>query len=182
MIKKEVLIGLFTLLLLAAIGWLWLSPGGFSTAPEVTFKTIDGRQITLRELQGRPVLVTFWATSCPGCIKEMPHLISLYNELSTNGLEIIGVAMSYDPPNQVLELSQRRQIPYPVALDVDGAIARLFGNVMLTPTSFLISPTGKIVRHKIGEMNMEKLREQIENMLSQQQLATSHKPLVANSL
>ena len=167
MIKKEILVGIFTLLLISVAGWLWFSPQGLTVAPAVTFKTIDGRQIKLQDLRGQPVLVTFWATTCPGCIKEMPHLISLYNELSKDGLEIIGVAMSYDLPNQVIELTQQRQIPYPVSLDVDGSIAKAFDHVMLTPTSFLIGPDGTILRRKIGEMDIKKLEQQIKDLLSQ---------------
>ncbi len=179
MIKKEILAGSFILMLIIGAGWLWLTPGGLSAAPAVSLKTTDGRVIHLQDLQGKPVLITFWATTCPGCVKEMPHLISLYNELSGKGLEIIGVAMSYDPPNQVIELITRRQVSYPIALDVDGSIAKAFDNVMLTPTSFLISPDGKIIKHKLGEMDMEKLRQQILNLLSERQLATDNKWLVA---
>lgn len=174
MIKKEILIGTFILIIVFGVGWLWLTPGGLSTAPDVSFKTTDGREIHLKNLRGQPVLITFWATTCPGCIKEMPHLISLYNEFSGSGLEIIGVAMSYDPPNHVVELINQRQVTYPVALDIDGSIARSFDNVMLTPTSFLISPEGRIVKHKIGEMDMDKLEQQIKNLLFKQSQVTSH--------
>ena len=148
MIKKEILTGLFILLLVTVTGWLWLSPQGLTMAPTVTFKTIDGRQINLQDLRGNPVLVTFWATTCPGCIKEMPHLISLYKELSQDGFEIIGVAMSYDPPNRVIELINKRRVSYPIALDPDGSIAKAFDNVLLTPTSFLISPEGFVCPHR----------------------------------
>ena len=175
MTKKEGLAGVFALLLIISIGWLWLTPAGLSKAPDIIFKIIDGRQINLQDLRGQPVLVTFWATTCSGCIKEMPHLISLYNELSGDGLEIIGVAMAYDPPNQVLEMTKRRLIPYPIALDIDGNAAKAFGNVMLTPTSFLIAPDGKILQYKIGEMNMEKLRQQITTLLPQQLKVTNKK-------
>lgn len=178
MIKKEILIGAFILIIVFGVGWLWLTPGGLSIAPDVSFKTTDGREINLQGLRGRPVLITFWATTCPGCIKEMPHLISLYNEFSSSGLEIIGVAMSYDPPNHVVELINQRQVTYPVALDIDGSIARAFDNVMLTPTSFLISPEGKIIKHKIGEMDMDKLEQQIKNLLSQQSKVQSIKSKV----
>ncbi|MEJ2093947.1 MAG: TlpA disulfide reductase family protein [Gammaproteobacteria bacterium] len=170
------------LLLLALTTWLWLSHSNLTRAPEVSFKTINGRQITMASLRGNPVLVTFWATTCPGCIKEMPHLVDLYHELRHSGFEIIGVAMAYDPPNQVVEMVERRKIPYPITLDIDGSLARAFNYVTLTPTSFLVAPDGQIVQHEIGEMNIKKLRAQIENLLSQQLLAISHKPPVANSL
>jgi len=162
-------------------GWFWFSPEELDQAPQVTFRITDGRQISLQKLQGRPVLVTFWATSCPGCIREMPHLVALYDEFSGKGLEIIGVAMSYDPPSHVMKMIENRQIPYPVSLDPDGTIAQSFNNVMLTPNSFLIAPDGTIVKHKVGEMDMESLRKQINTLLSQKQLATSNRPLVTNS-
>lgn len=148
--------------------WLWNSPSGLKWAPDVTFTTLKGERLDMDGLRGRPVLVTFWATTCPGCLKEMPHLVELYEELGDAGFELIGVAMSYDPPNRVLELTTERQLPYPIALDLDGALAAAFGNVMLTPTSFLIDPDGRIIKHKIGEMDIVELRQQIESLLHAQ--------------
>lgn len=168
MTRRDCIIGIFVALLVFFTGWMWLTPDGLNQAPQVKFRITDGRQMEMQELRGQPVLVTFWATTCRGCIKEMPHLISLYEEYSGKGLEIIGVAMSYDPPNQVMKMIENRQIPYPVSLDPDGTVAQSFDNVMLTPTSFLIAPDGTIVKHKVGEMNISKLREQIKELLSQQ--------------
>lgn len=145
---------------------VWFMPAGLNKAPEVTFQTLEGRRMALAELRGRPVLVTFWATTCPGCIAEMPHLIDLYERLNPAGLEIVAVAMSYDPPDQVLAMRERRGLPYPVALDMDGGIARAFGDVKLTPTSFLIDPEGRIVFHKIGEMDMAALEQTIRGYLA----------------
>ena len=162
---KEALAIIFILAIAGASLWLWTSPSGIKNAPEVTFSTLKGEKITMQQLRGRPVLVTFWATTCPGCLKEMPHLVELYEEYETGGFELIGVAMSYDPPNRVLELATERQLPYPIALDLDGGLAYAFGNVMLTPTSFLIAPDGKIIKHKIGEMDINELRRQIETLM-----------------
>src|SRR3972149_3718399 len=175
MIKTEILIGVLILVLITGAGWLWLIPGGSGAAPVVSLKITDGRVIHLQDLHGKPVLITFWATTCRSCIKEMPHLISLYDELSDKGLEIIGVAMSYDPPKQVIEVINQVQVSYPIALDVDGSIAKAFDNVMLTPTSFLISPEGRIIKQQLGEMDMDKLQQQIEDLLLQQSQVTSHK-------
>ena len=159
---------MFILAVIGITSWLWTSPSGLKWAPDVTFATLKGEKINMRELRGQPVLVTFWATTCPGCLKEMPHLVELYEEFGNGGFELIGVAMAYDPPDRVLELSNERQLPYPISLDLDGALASAFGNVMLTPTSFLIAPDGKIIKHKIGEMDIVKLRRQIEHMLMAQ--------------
>ena len=159
---------MFILAVIGITSWLWTSPSGLKWAPDVTFATLKGEKINMRELRGRPVLVTFWATTCPGCLKEMPHLVELYEEFGNGGFELIGVAMSYDPPNRVLELTTERQLPYPIALDLDGALAAAFGSVMLTPTTFLIAPDGRIIKHKIGEMDIVKLRRQVEDLLTAQ--------------
>jgi len=166
---RDTLIAVFAVLLLGGLGWLWFSPAGLEKAPAVSFKIVDGRTLDLQQLRGKPVLVTFWATSCPGCIKEMPHLIELYHDLAPKGFELIGVAMAYDPPNHVMEMRKERNIPYPIALDINSKIAHAFGDVSLTPTHFLIDPQGRIVQHKIGELDMAKVRHRIQAMLNQEQ-------------
>ncbi|MFA7592955.1 MAG: TlpA disulfide reductase family protein [Thiohalobacteraceae bacterium] len=162
---KDILLGLFALVLVGALAYVWLSPEGLKRAPEVALRTIDGNEINLAGLRGKPVLVTFWATSCPGCVKEIPHLIELYRDFAPQGLQLVAVAMDYDPPDHVLAMRDARQIPYPIALDSKGEAARAFGDVRLTPTSFLIAPDGRIVRQKIGEMEMADVRAQIRAML-----------------
>jgi peroxiredoxin len=153
--------------LLLVISYLWLGPAGVRTSPDITLLTVDGEELPLAELRGKPLLVTFWSTTCSGCIREMPHLIRLYEELSPRGLEIVGIAMAYDPPSQVLAMRKSRRIPYPVALDINADAARAFGDVRQTPTSFLIDPDGRIVYRKTGSMNTDKLRRDILAMLEQ---------------
>jgi len=164
---KDTLTGLFALALLAGIAWLWMAPAGIAQAPDITVTTLQGEKISLSTLRGQPLLVNFWATTCPGCIKEMPHLVELYRELSPQGFEMIGIAMAYDPPNQVIALTEARQLPYRIALDIKGDAARAFGDVRLTPSSFLIAPNGRIVHQKIGELDMPRVRRMIVDMLAQ---------------
>lgn len=130
-------------------------------APETTFSTITGQKITLSELRGKPVIVTFWATDCASCIKEIPHLIELYQQYHPKGLEIIAVAMAYDPPNHVIDMTQALQLPYPVALDMQAENAHAFGDVSLTPTTFLIAPDGTIVLQKTGLFDLSEMKNQI---------------------
>lgn len=163
--KREWLISGFAALLLALLGYLWFSPAGLQPAPALQLTDLQGRTLSLAELKGKPVLVVFWATTCPGCIEEMPHLVELYHELHPRGLEIIGIAMAYDPPPQVREMVEQRRLPYTIALDRDGAAARAFNDVRLTPTSFLINPQGRIVTQQLGNMDFERLRARILTML-----------------
>lgn len=162
---KNILIALFTILVLGSITYLWFTPSGAQQAPEVTLQLIDGKKLKLSSLKGKPVLITFWATSCPGCIKEMPHLIELYDELHPKGLEIIGIAMPYDRPDYVMEMVKRKKVSYRIAFDLKGDAVRAFGNVSLTPTTFLIDDSGKIIKKKIGEMNMDVWKKRIEHIL-----------------
>jgi len=136
-----------------------------TTAPEVTFTTITGAKIALNELRGRPVIVTFWATDCRSCIEEIPDLIDLYNQYHAAGLEMIAVAMYYDPPNHVVDMTKAKQLPYHVALDLDSAHAQAFGGVMFTPSTFLIAPDGSVVDKKIGLFDRVKMKESIESLL-----------------
>ena len=152
---------------LLVVAYIWFSPTGAQKAPDLKMNVFNSSQtIDMAKLQGRPVLVTFWATSCQGCIKEMPHLIELYQELAPKGLEIIGIAMSYDRPDHILEMQKRKQIPYPIVYDGVGEASQAFGDIRLTPTTFLINPKGQIVKQKIGEVDIKLLHAQILTMLN----------------
>ena len=162
--RSLIAIPLFIIFTISVL-WMWFSPSDLSKAPDIKLAITDGTIIELQQLRGKPVLVTFWATSCIGCVREMPHLIALYDELSNNGLEIIGIAMPYDPPNQVVKMISEREIPYPIAIDIEGNAILAFGDVLATPTSFLIAPDGTIAKHTIGEMDINTLRDTIISML-----------------
>jgi len=163
---KHILLTTLALALIGGLGALWLAPAGSTQAPDLTVTTLQGDKLSLTDLRGQPVLVTFWASTCASCISEMPHLIELYNELAPHGFEVIGIAMAYDPPNRVIEISRVKQIPYPLALDIDNAAANAFGNVRVTPSNFLIAPDGRIVFRKAGKLDTQKIRVLVLDMLS----------------
>jgi peroxiredoxin len=133
-------------------------------APDVTFTTITGKKIALKDLRGKPVIVTFWATDCPGCMKEIPQLIDLYTQYHKQGLEIIAVAMYYDPPNHVVTMTEDRQLPYNVALDLKAEHAHAFGDVQLIPSTFLISPDGSFALKKTGDFDSAEIKTRIETL------------------
>jgi thiol-disulfide isomerase/thioredoxin len=133
--------------------------------PELHFSTITGKQFSLSSLRGKPVLVTFWATTCPACIKEMPQLIELYQQYHAKGLEIIAITMAYDPPNHVVEMTREKGLPYDVVLDLHSSYIQAFGNIQITPNNFLIMPDGTIGLHKLGLLDMEKMRALLNNKL-----------------
>ncbi|MFN3750523.1 MAG: peroxiredoxin family protein [Thiobacillus sp.] len=135
-------------------------------APPQVFATLDGRRIALAEQRDKVVLVNFWATSCPGCVKEMPDMVEVYKQYKDRGFEIVAVAMRYDPPEYVNNFVQTRQLPFPIVLDTDGAHAQAFGNVQLTPTTFIIGRDGRILEQKLGEIDFARLRALLDRELS----------------
>ena len=134
-------------------------------APAVIFSTITGQQVALKDLQGKPVIVTFWATDCPECLKEIPIFIDLYRQFHTQGLEIIAVAMPYDPPNHVITLANELHLPYAIALDLNFGLTHAFGDVELTPSTFLIRPDGSIETRYLGAFNVAELTTRIETLI-----------------
>ncbi len=168
-IKHCVGIFKFTLLAIALLVSIYLIIIRLNDATlnvsEVQFSTITGQQIALKSLQGKPVIVTFWATTCPECLKEIPLLIDLYQQFHSKGLEIIAVAMSYDPPNHVIAMANELQLPYAIALDLNAEIAYTFGDIQLTPSTFLIRPDDSIETHYLGAFNISELTSRIETLI-----------------
>jgi peroxiredoxin len=169
MTHRTLALALLVLLVIAAAGYYRFSPPPLAHAPDISLVSVDGEELRLPTYRGRPLLVTFWSITCTACVREIPHLIELYRELAPRGLEIIAIAMAHDPPDQVLAMRKSRGMPYPVTLDLHADAARAFGDVRVTPTSFLIAPDGRVVQRRVGMLNMAGLRRDILAMMVQQQ-------------
>jgi peroxiredoxin len=126
---------------------------------------LDGTQKQVADLKGRVTLVNFWATSCITCVAEMPHLVATYEKFKAQGYGTIAVAMQYDQPSFVLNFAQSRKLPFDVAIDNTGAVAKSWGDVQLTPTSYLVNKRGQIVKRYVGTPNFEELHALIARLL-----------------
>ena len=136
-------------------------------APESSFVLLDGSTMSATQLQGKVSLVNFWATSCTTCVAEMPEIVATYNKYNDRGYETMAVAMSYDPPSYVVNFVQTRQLPFKVAIDNTGAVARAWGGVQLTPTTFLLNKRGEVVKRYVGAPNFSELHQLIEKLLAE---------------
>jgi len=134
--------------------------------PDVTFISIAGDKISTQGLRGKVVMVNFWATSCTSCVHEMPAMVDTYNKFKGQGLEFVAVAMQYDPPNYVVNFTETRKLPFVVALDSGGDLAKSFGDVTLTPTTFVIGKDGAILKRYVGEPDFSQLHILLQKALA----------------
>ena len=131
----------------------------------LSMTTINGETITSEKLLGKVTLINFWATDCPGCINEMPGLIKTYNQYKKQGLEVIAVAMYYDPPSRVISFTKNNNLPFPVVLDTNKKIMSKFNNVKLTPTSIILDENGYVINTIVGEINFKDFNKNLTKLL-----------------
>ena len=135
-------------------------------APDVTFHTLEGKDISTASLQGKVVLVKFWATDCTTCVAQMPDTAQYFNDYADQGFDVIAVAMRHDPEEYVRNFTSTRKLPFTVARDTDGSIAKAFGDVRLTPTAFLIDKKGNILRRYVGNYDKQTFINTLEKALA----------------
>lgn len=164
---RKALVASVAAAVVAVAGAAFYLAGANEPAPASTFVLLDGSKRTTTDLKGRVTLVNFWATSCVTCIAEMPKMVATYDKYHAKGYDMLAVAMSYDPPSYVVNYAQTRKLPFPVAIDNTGAVAKAWGDVQLTPTSFVVNKRGEIVKRYVGEPNFSELHQLIEKLLAE---------------
>jgi peroxiredoxin len=153
-------------ILIAVAGAGYVSMSSQDTAPPVTFTSLSGEKVSMEQLRGKVVMVNFWATSCTTCVHEMPQMVDTYNKYKDKGLDFVAVAMSYDPPNYVINFTETRKLPFKVSLDPQGDIAKSFGDVKLTPTTYVIDKNGRILKRYVGEPKFTELHALLDKALA----------------
>ncbi|MFM7332127.1 MAG: TlpA disulfide reductase family protein [Brachymonas sp.] len=136
-------------------------------APASTMILLDGKAFTTEQMKGKVTLVNFWATSCTTCVAEMPEIITTYNKFAAQGFDTVAVAMSYDPPAFVVNFAQTRKLPFKVAIDNTGAVAKAWGDVKLTPTTYLVNKKAEIVKRYVGTPDFHAMQALIEKLLAE---------------
>ena len=126
----------------------------------LTLKDIHGKPFALSDYKGRVVLLDFWATWCPPCLKEIPGLIELYNTYKSRGLAVIGVSMD-ESTSDVKRFARRLKMNYPILLGAGrDDLVPAFGDLPL-PTSFVIARDGRICSKHDGLTPKEDLEREI---------------------
>ncbi len=133
-------------------------------APDFTRTDLSGRPLRLDQFRGRVVLLNFWATWCGPCIEEIPVFSRWQRQYGAGGLQVIGVSMD-DDEAAVKRFLAKHAVPYPILMG-DAKLGKSFGGIYGLPQSFLIDAQGRIVSRKVGELNLEALRAQIEGLIA----------------
>lgn len=133
------------------------SPQADKPAPDFQFQDPEGRATSLSDLQGKPVLINFWATWCDPCVYEMPFIQQVYDEWSDRGLVVLAINVG-ESSATVKRFLQSHSLSFPVLLDTEKAVTREY-NVRGYPTTFLIDKEGVIVGYKVGPFQS---KEEIE--------------------
>lgn len=131
---------------------LWLMFASLTgMAENFSFQDTQGKTHTLAGLRGKWVLVNFWATWCPPCLEEIPDLVTLHDKHKDKDLVVIGVAMDYKNPKEVIRFADDYFISYPVVLG-NRKLAAQVGPTDGLPSSYLYNPQGKLVARQVGAL------------------------------
>jgi thiol-disulfide isomerase/thioredoxin len=149
------------------------SKGPRPEEPDVTFKNLQGQDVSLASLKGKVVIVNFWATWCEPCRVEIPWMIGFQQKYADKGFTILGVAMDDEGKSVVAPYVQTTQFDvsghsmtmnYPIVLGNDD-IAAKFGGLLGFPTTIVISRDGKVQKRFIGLADEDELEKQIKALL-----------------
>ncbi|AGA35083.1 Thioredoxin [Thioalkalivibrio nitratireducens DSM 14787] len=157
-------------LLVVGLSAIWLSRPGpaeaWVPAPAYHAEDIDGHPLELAELLGRPVLLSFWATTCVTCIDEIPTLIDLHARHEARGLALLAIALGYDRRERIRGVVEHLGIPYVVIHDTQDMAAEAFGPIRGTPTTILISPEGRVAYRALGHPDFDRIERLLERWRS----------------
>ncbi len=155
----------------AGVAWRQSSQPGATTAkpavldPATTafwqssFTQPDGQQLAMAALRGQPLVLNFWATWCPPCVKEMPELDRFARQFATQGGRVVGLAV--DNPKAVREFLQRAPVGYAIGMaGFDGTdLSRKLGNTTgALPFTAVFARSGTLVQRKLGETSYDELK------------------------
>lgn len=137
--------------------------GNGGPAPDFELKTIDGKSYRLSDLKGRAVMINFFATWCPPCRAEMPALQEAFAEYESQGFLVLAVNLN-ETSIAIRAFQDRLGITFPVVVDKDDRVSRLYDIIPL-PTSYFLDREGIVQGKWMGEIRKDQLREMLMKIL-----------------
>ncbi|MCG6920260.1 MAG: TlpA family protein disulfide reductase [Acidobacteria bacterium] len=135
-------------------------------APSFDLPDLNGGRVSLESLEGKVLVVDFWATWCGPCIQEIPEYADFWRRNQARGIEVLGIVMDSGPPDDIMEFVREYKIPYRQLLGDDDTAAA-FGVNQGYPTTFVIDGEGMIRTKLLGSppTKFEKLQETVDAAL-----------------
>lgn len=138
-----------------------------SPALQFSFPDTDGRLQAVSQWRGKILVINFWATWCPPCLKEIPEFIQWQDTYRVKNLQFVGVAI--DDRDSVAEYLQRVAINYPILIagDEGSVLAHQLGNIInAVPFTVIVDQQGRIVHRQPGELTKEQFPRVVEPLLA----------------
>lgn len=135
-------------------------------APDFTLETLDGKKVALSDYQGKKVILNFWATWCPPCKAEMPHMQSFYKkEAKKSNVEILAVNLTSEDRGKaaVAEFAKQYSLTFPILLDQDGTIGPKY-QVATIPTTYILNTDGTVHQKIIGPMDEQMMNQLVSEL------------------
>ncbi|MDD5634003.1 MAG: TlpA disulfide reductase family protein [Candidatus Omnitrophica bacterium] len=137
---------------------------GKISAPDFTLDDLYGQEFKLSYTKGKVVIIDFWATWCPPCKMEIPHLNSLYKQYAKSGLEVIGIALDDGGAGVVRPFAEENKIEYTILMG-DRKVEAAYGGIRGIPTIFIIDREGRIVEKFVGYRERNVLENVIKKLI-----------------
>lgn len=128
------------------------------TAPDFTLRTLDGKTVELAQNDGKPTLINFWASWCPPCKEEMPHIQKAYEKYGDRVRFLMVNLTALDDRENMERYIRRENFTFPVLLDETGEVGKRY-NTFSIPQTYIVNEKGEIVRKIVGAMSKDQLEE-----------------------
>ena len=135
-------------------------------APDFTLEGLDGTPFTLSDHRGEVVLLNFWATWCVPCLAEMPTLEALHQELSDEGLRIVGISQDTGGADEIRPFAEQLAVTYPLLPDAAFHVSTRYGGISVLPTTIVIDRDGRTARTEYGALTRRKLLTLLDGLMA----------------
>ena len=139
--------------------------GELKNAPDFKLEKVGGGMVKLSEYKGNIIILDFWATWCPPCIKEIPDFVELQKEYGAKGLVILGISLDQNTKKALPPFMKKYKINYPILL-TDGKVDKAYGGVSGIPTTFVIDQKGAIYKQYVGFRPKQVFESDIKALLN----------------
>jgi peroxiredoxin len=133
-------------------------------APDFSLPVLGGGTISMAALKGKVVVVNFWATWCPPCLKEMPMLNELHTAYKDQGVVVLGLSLDEEGLSITEPFIKKLGISYPI-VESDKKTYQAYGNILTIPHTFVVDRNGVVTKRFVNNQSKEAFEEAIKAAL-----------------